>query len=80
MCFFHISQLGDVVSSLFSNFGTVWAIFKIQSAKLVKISPGLTKYPPIIHTCRYTDTSGHTAYSIVGLESLWDYINLHALV
>jgi hypothetical protein len=43
MCFFHILQLEEGVSSLFSNFGTVWAIFKIQSDKLVRISPGLTK-------------------------------------
>jgi hypothetical protein len=46
MRFFHILQLGEGVSSLFSNFGTTWAIFKIQSAELVRISPGLTKYPP----------------------------------
>ena len=53
--FFHILQFGEGDSSLFTNFGTLWAILEIQSAKLVRISPGLTKYPPIIHTCRYTD-------------------------
>ena len=57
MCFFHILRLGAGVYSLLSNFGTSWAIFKIQSAKLVRISTGLTKYPPRIHTCRYTDTT-----------------------
>ena len=63
MWFFYMLQHGEGVSSLFSNFGTAWAIFKIQSAKLVRISPGITKYPPIIHTkSRYTDTTGHTAY------------------
>jgi hypothetical protein len=62
MCFFHILQLGEEVSSLFSNFGIAWTIIKIQSAKLVRISQGVTKYPPIIHTCRYTDTTGHTEY------------------
>ena len=50
MFFFHILQIVEGVSS----FETAWAIFEIQSAKLVRISPGLTKYPSIIHTCRYT--------------------------
>ena len=61
MFFFHILQIVEGVSS----FGTAWAIFEIQSAKLVRISPGLTKYPPIIHT------SGHTAYNDNYLNSSW---------
>ena len=58
---------GTLFSSIFSNFGTNWAILKIQSAKLVRISPGLTKYPllsipvGIPTKSRYTDTTGHTA-------------------
>ena len=40
----------------------------VLSARLVRISPGLTKYPPIIHTCRYTDTSGHTVNEQTGAE------------
>ena len=70
LCFFHILKLWERVSSVFSNFGTAWAIFKIQSARLVRISPGLTKYPllsipvGIPTQSRYTDTSGHTAYTL----------------
>ena len=60
MCFFHFLQLWERISSLSSNFGTTSAIFEILGAKLVRIAPGLTKCPHIIHTCRYTDTSGHT--------------------
>ena len=41
--FFHILQFGEGDSSIFTNFGTPWAILKIQSAKFVRISPGLTK-------------------------------------
>ena len=52
MSFFHILNFGEGV---YPNFGTAWAILEIQSAILVRISPDLTKYPSIIHTCRYTD-------------------------
>jgi hypothetical protein len=62
MCFFPILQLEEGVSSLFSNFGTTWAIFKIQIAKLVRILTGLT-----IHTCRYT---GHTISSSLSIIML----------
>ena len=55
MVFLPYSTNEEGVFPLFSNFGTVSAILKIQSTKRVRISPGLTKYTPIIHICRYTD-------------------------
>ena len=67
MTLFIFYNLGKGVSSLFSNFGTAWAIFKIQSAKLVRISP---KYPllcipvGIPTKTQYNDTSGHTVYTV----------------
>ena len=41
--FCHILQLEEVVSTLFSNFWTVWEIIKIHNAKMVRISLGLTR-------------------------------------
>ena len=51
--------------SLFSNFGIPGAILKIQNVKMIRISPGLTNYPPIMDSCQYTATTGHTAYGFL---------------